>query len=68
MRTAREDVSELIQEIRALNETTFEDASSDGIVAEVARALDTARNCIENLAGEVEDLTARLAALERSVR
>lgn len=61
----REDVRELVMDIAELNEKGWEDTSNDNMMSSIAHVLSTARNCIENLSGEVDELEARIKKLER---
>lgn len=63
----RDDVDELVSELADLRYQHDEQGSPVG-TRRLVDALDTARNCIENLARELEQIESRIERLERGWR
>jgi hypothetical protein len=47
--SAREDLLELVKDIVTLKETTYDAADPDALARDVAQALRSVHNCLENL-------------------
>jgi hypothetical protein len=60
----REDIAELRQDIRSLRDR-WDDVDRAALMVAVADVLESARNCIENLADELAEVEAHVKRLER---